>query len=1134
MRLANLRRQTIWSEFPLVAAGTVAIAMGGWIAAGWHGWVSRTPPPDLASIPYDAAWAFIFAGASLVATGARLSMLGRALAIVPIALGALRLAAYVAPGNISVHPLLANPWLPYGDGNYNDMGVLTALVFVVLGCALASLRPAPRGPWRSVWVTLLASIAVALSLLLLVGSWTSSPAVSQWMLLTGGESADALLLILIAATVLACSLAGSKDERVALSRSMPVIVWMTIFACVLVLWRALAIEETRVFQHSTSLVAADAKSQVERDLNARTEMLQRLAERTLLRPDENVWRRDAGALIKDVDDFRLLAWAGPDYIVRWVLPEEIAPRAIGYNVLTDPKQAGSVKQAVLNHRPAFSPFSDPALGGQGVVIYAPVFDDGELRGIMLGAIGNGAWLKSLIDGRFGDHYMELVDAGTAVQAVNADTPAAPSQWSEEVPLNIPDVNWSLRVTPTANYLSRAASGLPDAALALGTVLATLLAVSAYLFQMARRRARELDNANLQLQIDIARRYHIEQELRQSQTRNQLIVNAIRDCAIYMLDVEGRIASWNPGAQALNGYTAEEAIGKPFSMLYPTDREQPPEKQLSIATRRGYFEEECWHVRKDGTRYCGDDVVSAIRDEGGQLRGFSVVTRDATQRIELREQTERSRDFYFALFSDFPNLVWRSDPNGACDYLNQAWLEYTGRPSEQELGNGWLDGMHQDDRPRWSDSFTKAFAARRPFEVEFRLRRANGVFGSMICVGRPYHDMQGNFCGYLCSCYDNTVRREMEIALKESEQRYEGMTANVPGMVFQLVRDGSKRLSFAYVNRGSQTLTGVAETALVTDADAFFSLVPEEERSHLFATLDASAEHLANLTWSGRLRTPHEPTEKWINIRAQPRRTDHATLWDGLVFDDTQSRLAQLEIERSREELRSLSRYLQTVREEEKARIAREVHDELGSTLTALRMDLDWLGEQLPPELASLRQKRSAMVKLVEAAVAATRKIVTDLRPSILDDLGLAAALRWQASEHQKHTGVQVIVETPDPDIPIERDIALTLFRIFQETLTNVARHAKATNVAVELEATDSAYVLQVRDNGVGMSPVDISKPESHGIRGIRERAQQLGGNLSVASQPDRGTTIVVSIPRSTGPAARAADPVAAVTASASR
>jgi signal transduction histidine kinase len=195
------------------------------------------------------------------------------------------------------------------------------------------------------------------------------------------------------------------------------------------------------------------------------------------------------------------------------------------------------------------------------------------------------------------------------------------------------------------------------------------------------------------------------------------------------------------------------------------------------------------------------------------------------------------------------------------------------------------------------------------------------------------------------------------------------------------------------------------------------------------------------------------------------------------------------------------------------------------------MDLDWFGEQLPPGSALLRQKRSAMVKLVEAAVAATRKIVTDLRPSILDDLGLAAALRWQASEHQKHTGTEVIVETPEPEVEIERDVALTLFRIFQEALTNVARHAKATRVAVELDATDAAYILQVRDNGVGMNQGDISKPESHGIRGIRERAQQLGGSLSVASQPARGTTLIVSIPRSARPAARPAGPVAAYGAS---
>jgi len=232
-----------------------------------------------------------------------------------------------------------------------------------------------------------------------------------------------------------------------------------------------------------------------------------------------------------------------------------------------------------------------------------------------------------------------------------------------------------------------------------------------------------------------------------------------------------------------------------------------------------------------------------------------------------------------------------------------------------------------------------------------------------------------------------------------------------------------------------------------------------------------------------------------------------------VFDDTQARLAQLEIERSREELRALSRHLQTIREEEKARIAREVHDELGSTLTALKMDLDWLGEHLAGAPAPIAATKAEMDKLLEEAVAATRRIVTDLRPSILDDLGLSAALRWQAAEFRKHTETRIDVETPASDHGIGRDVALTLFRIFQETLTNIARHAKATEVSVSLSATDAALVLQIRDNGIGISDEDLRKPTSHGIRGMRERAQQLGGDVSVSGNPGAGTTVVISVPR---------------------
>src|SRR5258708_8082415 len=148
----------------------------------------------------------------------------------------------------------------------------------------------------------------------------------------------------------------------------------------------------------------------------------------------------------------------------------------------------------------------------------------------------------------------------------------------------------------------------------------------------------------------------------------------------MLDPEGRLASWNPGAEALNGYAREEILGRHFGVLYTPDREQPPEDELLVAARYGSFEEECWHLRKDGTRYCGDDIISAIRSEDGVLQGFAVVTRDATPRIALREQTERSRDFYFSLFSGFPTLVWRSNTAAACAYLNPPRLQHTRSPT----------------------------------------------------------------------------------------------------------------------------------------------------------------------------------------------------------------------------------------------------------------------------------------------------------------------------------------------------------------------------------------------------------------------------------------------------------------------
>jgi PAS domain S-box-containing protein len=1107
----NWVRSLPWAAGVVVLLGLLVAVTGGWYVASWHELLR--PPQGVERVQYDTALAFVFAGLALAAHALRWRVIGSALAVVPIALGLIRLVAYGLPGVIDVHPIVADPWLPYGPGNYNDMSVLSALVLVPLGLTLIALEPRKPSPARSVLTTLLAAIGLALASLLVVAAWTGGMAASQWLFLTGGERLGGMLSLLLAAGVLVQVLLRSEDEQRAIRRWTPGIVWFAAFVCTLVLWRAISVQQAHYIDIGTLLVASDVKNRIERTIDARIRQLERLAERSQIYEfTEDRWDRDAATLLSEVPEFQGVAWSDSNLVVRWVVPDNQAAR-IGQSLRADAERSRAIDEALQAHHTAVSRTVDlRAAGRRGFIVYVPVFANGALQGMVSAGVG-GNWLAAILGDRFADFQVALLENGEPINVLGNSENAAGSEWTQEQTVDVGTVRWTLRVAPTRDYLRRSDSVLPEASLALGTALATLLGLCTFLFQTARRRARALAASNARLLEDIQARRQVEQALRESEQRTRLIIDAIKDCAIYMLDPQGRIASWNPGAEALNGYTRAEIIGRHFSILYAPDRQDPPEAELTLAARYGSFEEECWHQRKDGTRYCGEDIISAIRSEDGTLQGFAVVTRDATPRIALREQTERSRDFYFALFSGFPTLVWRADANGGCDYLNQAWLDYTGRPREDQLGSGWLEEVHPDDRTRWRETFAPAFEARQEFEIEFRLRKADGSYGSMICTGRPYHDMEGRFAGYLCSCYDNTARRAMEVALQESEARYEGMTANVPGMVFELVRDEDGRLSFTYVSQGGEPLTGLPESSLRVDANAFFGLISESERTHLDATLDASATQLTNWYWSGRLLPAHETNEKWINIRARPRKLDGGVVWDGLVFDDTQARLAQLEIERSREELRSLSRHLQTVREEEKARIAREVHDELGSTLTALKMDLDWLAEHLAGAPPSVAQKRAEIGKLLETAVAATRKIVTDLRPSILDDLGLSAALRWQAAEFRKHTGTRVLVETPPSDQGIGRDGALTLFRIFQETLTNVARHARATEVAVNFSITDAAFVLQIRDNGIGLSDEDLRKPTSHGIRGMRERAQQLGGDVSVSGNPGAGTTVVISVPR---------------------
>jgi signal transduction histidine kinase len=223
--------------------------------------------------------------------------------------------------------------------------------------------------------------------------------------------------------------------------------------------------------------------------------------------------------------------------------------------------------------------------------------------------------------------------------------------------------------------------------------------------------------------------------------------------------------------------------------------------------------------------------------------------------------------------------------------------------------------------------------------------------------------------------------------------------------------------------------------------------------------------------------------------------------------------AEDQLRESHERLRALSEYLQSVREEERTRIAREVHDELGQALTGCKLDASWLAARLPRQLKPLVERARALTSHIDSTIQTVRRIATELRPGVLDHLGLAAALEWQANEFQNRTGIRCDVQGEVRKPMLDTDLSTTLFRIFQETLTNIIRHAGATQVSVTLRQTDGQIVLQVRDNGRGISPLQIANPQAMGILGMKERAALLGGKFHIAPMlRSEGTQVTVSIP----------------------
>ncbi|HPD33045.1 MAG TPA: histidine kinase [Bacteroidota bacterium] len=308
------------------------------------------------------------------------------------------------------------------------------------------------------------------------------------------------------------------------------------------------------------------------------------------------------------------------------------------------------------------------------------------------------------------------------------------------------------------------------------------------------------------------------------------------------------------------------------------------------------------------------------------------------------------------------------------------------------------------------------------------------------------------------------------------------------------------------------LTGYNEKELTQEIVYFDKIIADEDKEifKYFHNSSGIGQALKDIEY--RIMTKGGKA-LWVNEEFKfSREDDNSIIIRGILTNIDRRREAENELKKSREQIEKLANHLEMVREEERKEFAREIHDEIGHSLTALKLDINLLLKKRFLREDVLEKKLNEMMVSIEQTIKTLQRISSQLRPSILDHFGLVAAIEWQAKEFQKQTGLRCKYLIPEDDIELSENKSIAIFRVFQEALTNIARHSKATRVDVSLEVINNNIELKVSDNGIGIKKEILDDPNSLGLLGMKERVNLIGGKISIGSVLNVGTTILINVP----------------------
>jgi len=473
---------------------------------------------------------------------------------------------------------------------------------------------------------------------------------------------------------------------------------------------------------------------------------------------------------------------------------------------------------------------------------------------------------------------------------------------------------------------------------------------------------------------------------------------------------------------------------------------------------------------------------------------------------VRKALEANEAKYRELVQNANSIILRMDTKGQVTFFNEFAQMFFGYTEEEMLGRSVVGTIVPETESSGRDlDFMIREIGIRPEKYinnENENMRRNGERVWVAWTNKAIRDESGKIKEILCIGNDITEHKRLEGLLEESEERYRRLFETANDGILLLEKHEGK---ITHANPAATEMLGYSKEECIG-----------KRLQNIGVSLDTGdiQKIMQTLDRNGIIYYDDVPvkTKTGQYIDTDIYMVDRARLVQCNIRDITERKRSAEVIRKKEEELRNLTAYIQKATEMERANIAREIHDELGQALTIVKMDLSLFRKMFSEDQTAMLEKTDAMSRLIDKTIQTVQRISTDLRPGLLDDLGLSAAIEWQLEEFQKRTGINCKIIIAPSDVTFDRDRNTALFRIFQETLTNIARHAEATEVSVSLTHKNGEIELKVQDNGRGITGEELAHPKSFGLIGIRERAIIFGGDSSVKGSAGNGTTVTVKIP----------------------